>query len=91
MNIEPEERTLLMTLAEFPKEVARAADQRAPVIVANYVHKLAQEFSAFYHLSDVIHQADDETRRFRVALVACVRQVLGNGLTLLGLSLPDSM
>ena len=91
VNIEPEERTLLMTLSEFPKEVARAAEQRAPVIVANYVHKLAQEFSAFYHLSDVIHQADDETRRFRVALVACVRQVLANGLTLLGLSLPESM
>ena len=91
VTIEPEERTLLMTLAEFPKEVARAAEQRAPVIVANYVHRLAQEFSAFYHLSDVIHQADDETRRFRVALVACVRQVLGNGLTLLGLTLPESM
>lgn len=91
VSIEHEERTLLMTLSEFPKEVARAADQRAPVIVANYVHKLAQEFSAFYHLSDVIHQADDETRRFRVALVACVRQVLGNGLTLLGLTLPESM
>lgn len=89
--IEPEERTLLQTLSEFPKEVARAADQRAPVIIANYVHKLAQEFSAFYHLSDVIHEADDQTRRFRVALVAAVRQVLGNGLTVLGLTLPASM
>jgi arginyl-tRNA synthetase len=89
--IQPEERTLLQTLSEFPKEVARAADQRAPVIVANYVHKLAQEFSAFYHLSDVIHQTDDDTRRFRLALVAAVKQVLANGLTLLGLSLPESM
>jgi arginyl-tRNA synthetase len=91
VSIEPEERTLLQTLSDFPREVARAADQRAPVIVASYVHKLAQEFSAFYHLSDVIHQADGDTRRFRIALVACVKQVLGNGLTLLGLSLPESM
>jgi arginyl-tRNA synthetase len=89
--IEPEERALLMTLSEFPKEAARAADQRAPVIIANYVHKLAQEFSAFYHLSDVIHEADQDTRRFRVALVAGVKQVLANGLTLLGPSLPESM
>ncbi|HVA23496.1 MAG TPA: arginine--tRNA ligase [Chloroflexota bacterium] len=89
--IEPEERTLLQTLSEFPREVARGADQRAPVIIANYVHKLAKEFSAFYHLSDVIHQSDDETRRFRIALVACVKQVLANGLNLLGLSLPESM
>jgi len=89
--MQPEERTLLQTLAEFPKEVARAADQRAPVIVANYVHRLAQEFSAFYQLSDVIHEADVDTRRFRLALVTCVKQVLGNGLSLLGLSLPESM
>lgn len=81
----------MVTMADFPREVARAAEQRAPVTVATYVHKLAQEFSEFYAACPVLQEPDQATREFRLALVACVKQVLGNGLSLLGLSLPESM
>jgi len=84
------ERQLLETMADFPREVARAAEQRSPVTIATYVYNLAKQFSEFYQSCPVI-QADAGVRDFRLSLVACVKQVLANGLTLLGLSLPDSM
>ncbi|HLG73124.1 MAG TPA: arginine--tRNA ligase [Chloroflexota bacterium] len=90
-TLAPIERSLMVTMADFPREVARAAEQRAPVTVATYVHKLAQEFSEFYAACPVLQEPDQATREFRLALVACVKQVLGNGLSLLGLSLPESM
>ena len=78
-------------MSDFPNQVSRAAEQRAPVIVANYVHELAKQFSDFYQTCRVLQEPDSKVRAFRLALVACVKQVLANGLTLLGLSLPESM
>jgi len=78
-------------MADFPNQVSRAADQRAPVVVANYVYELAKQFSDFYQTCRVLQEPDPDVRHFRLGLVACVKQVLGNGLTLLGLSLPESM
>ncbi len=90
-SIAPVERTLLQTMADFPNQVSRAADQRAPVVVANYVYELAKQFSDFYQTCRVLQELDPDVRHFRLGLVACVKQVLGNGLTILGLSLPESM
>jgi arginyl-tRNA synthetase len=90
-SMQPVERALLVAMADFPREVARAADQRSPVTIATYVYNLAKQFSEFYQNCPVIQEPDAATRAFRLAVVACLRQVLGNGLTLLGLSLPESM
>jgi arginyl-tRNA synthetase len=90
-SIAPVERTLLQIMADFPNQVSRAAGQRAPVVVANYVYELAKQFSDFYQTCHVLQEPDPDVRHFRLGLVACVKQVLGNGLTLLGLSLPESM
>ena len=78
-------------MADFPREVARAAEQRSPVTVASYVYNLAKQFSEFYQACPVLQEPDANTRAFRLSLVAAVRQVLANSLTLLGLSLPQSM
>ncbi|MHB8620546.1 MAG: arginine--tRNA ligase [Chloroflexota bacterium] len=90
-TLQPAERRLMETMADFPKQVARAADERAPVIVATYVYELARQFSEFYQSCPVIQEPDAAVRALRLDLVACTRQVLANGLTLLGLSLPESM
>ncbi|HEX6511191.1 MAG TPA: arginine--tRNA ligase [Chloroflexota bacterium] len=85
------ERSLLQTMSDFPNQVARAAEQRAPVIVANYVYELAKQFSEFYQACPVIQEPNETIRAFRLGLVAAFKQVLGNGLSLLGLALPASM
>ncbi|MBV8086009.1 MAG: arginine--tRNA ligase, partial [Chloroflexi bacterium] len=89
--VQPIERELLETMADFPSHIARAADQRSPVILATYVYNLAKQFSDFYQAVRVLQEPDVELRTFRLALTACVKQVLANGLTVLGLALPESM
>jgi arginyl-tRNA synthetase len=78
-------------MADFPNQVARATDQRSPVIIATYVFELAKQFSDFYQAVRVLQEEDEQVRAFRLALTACVKQVLGNGLGVLGLARPESM
>ncbi|MCD9154917.1 arginine--tRNA ligase [Aeromicrobium duanguangcaii] len=91
-----EERSgaLLRALAEFPRVVARAAELREPHRVARYLEETASTFHKFYDECRVLPQGDEEptdTHRARLVLVAATRQVLANGLDLLGVSAPDRM
>jgi len=90
-TILPVERMLLETMADLPNQVIRATDQRSPVTIASYVFELAKQFSDFYQSCRVLQEPDPAIRDFRLALTACVKQVLANGLSLLGLSLPEAM
>ncbi len=84
------EVALLKLLAEYPMMLARAADELAPHSVAFYLRELAREFHSFYNAERVL--VDDTTvRTARVALAAAVRQVLANGLALLGVTAPFTM
>ena len=84
------EMSLLQTLAEYPDVLTRAADELAPHAVAFYLRDLAGEFHSFYNAQRVL--VDDEAVKLaRLALLAATRQVLENGLALLGVSAPRKM
>ncbi|CAB3756800.1 arginine--tRNA ligase [Paraburkholderia solisilvae] len=81
---------LLQKLAEFPDMLTHAADELAPHTVAFYLRDLAGEFHSFYNAERVL--VDDEAaRNARVALLAATRQVLANGLAIIGVSAPAKM
>ena len=84
------ERALIATLGRFPEVVARGADKRAPQVIANYLRDLARDFHGFYNACKVLVD-DPSLRDARLVLVAATRQVVANGLTLLGVSAPQSM
>lgn len=84
------ERQLLLTLTRFPEIVAAAALQRAPQHVVHYLKDVAQEFHAYYNAHKFIVD-DAELRNARLMLVLATRQIMGNGLGLLGVSAPDQM
>lgn len=89
-----QEGSLLRALAEFPRVVARAAELREPHRVARYLEDTASTFHTFYGACRVLPQGDEDvtdTHRARLVLVAATRQVLANGLDLLGVSAPDRM
>lgn len=89
-----QEGSLLRALAEFPRVVARAAELREPHRVARYLEDTASAFHTFYGACRVLPQGDEDvtdTHRARLVLVAATRQVLANGLDLLGVSAPDRM
>ncbi|WP_431820630.1 arginine--tRNA ligase [Burkholderia sp. F1] len=82
--------SLMQKLAEYPDMLAHAANELAPHAVAFYLRDLAGEFHSFYNAERVL--VDDEARRTaRAALLAATRQVLENGLAMLGVSAPAKM
>jgi arginyl-tRNA synthetase len=86
--VEPEETDLLKELAAFPDIVARAAETLEPHRVTGYLDGLARLAHAWYHKYRVLGEPEEAAR---LVLAAAVRQVLANGLHLLGISAPDRM
>jgi arginyl-tRNA synthetase len=88
------EGVLLRALAEYPAVVVRAAELREPHRIARYLERTAATFHAFYDVCRVLPQGDEEPTPLhssRVLLVAATRQVIANGLELLGVSAPERM
>lgn len=86
----PEELGLLQQISAFPETVQRAADERRPLHVTNYVYELAKRFNDFYHACPVL-QSEGDLRAMRLALVTLTRITLRNGLALLGINAPSTM
>ena len=84
------ELALAQRLAEFPELLAEAAAGFAPHMVAFYLRELAGEFHSYYNAERVL-VPDEKLRLARLALALAVRQVLRNGLALLGVSAPEKM
>ncbi|MFT6274821.1 MAG: arginyl-tRNA synthetase [Halioglobus sp.] len=84
------EINLLRRLDRYPEMVANAAQNAEPYAVAGYLRELAAEFHAYYNAHKMLVD-DPAIRAARVALSEAVRQVLSNGLSLLGVSAPESM
>ena len=88
------EGELIRTLGEFGSTVASAAELREPHRVARYLEQLAAAYHRFYDTCRVLPMGDEEPNPLhtaRLALCEAARQVLGNGLHLLGVSAPERM
>ncbi|MDQ4021414.1 MAG: arginine--tRNA ligase [Actinomycetota bacterium] len=88
------EGELIRTLGEFGRTVATAAELREPHRVARYLEQLAAAYHRFYDNCRVLPLGDEEPHPLhtaRLALCQAARQVLGNGLRLLGVSAPERM
>jgi arginyl-tRNA synthetase len=88
------ENELLGTLAEFPRVVAAAATFREPHRVARYLEELAGVYHGFYADCRVLpmgEEAISSLHSARAHLCAATKQVLANGLDLLGVSAPERM
>ncbi len=92
---DPTEAALLAVLGDFPRVVAQAAHLREPHRVARYLEELAARFHKWYDTCRVRPMnADEEVtdlHRTRLWLNDATRQVLANGLDLLGVSAPERM
>jgi len=84
------EYALCARLAEFPELIQQAARDYAPHALAFYLKDLAGDFHSWYNAERVLVDAQP-TRQARLALALATRQVLQNGLSLLGVSQPVSM
>ena len=91
---DPREGDLLRALAEFPRVVGQAAELREPHRIARYLEDTAASFHKFYDECRVLPLGDEEPAPLhaaRLLLVAATRQVVANGLGLLGVTAPERM
>lgn len=87
---EMHEKALIATLTRYPEVIAAAAEKRAPQQLVYYLRELANELHTYYNAHTFI--VDEEILRdARLTLIAAVRQVIANGLGILGVSAPDRM
>lgn len=84
------EKALFKRLSAYPEIVQRSAEQCEPHNIANYLVELAGEFHSYYNSHKMLID-DAELRNARICLSDAVRQVIANGLDLLGVSAPEEM
>ena len=84
------ELSLLQKLIDYPELVEAAARELSPHLIAFYLRELAGEFHSYYNATRFL-VPDIPLRLARLGLVAAIRQVLSNGLKLLGVSAPAKM
>jgi len=87
---EPQELALLKRLVEFPETVNSAARELAPHVIAYYLKDLAADLHGLYVACRFL-DAEEPLKQARLLLISATRQVLCNGLSVLGVSAPEKM
>ncbi|OBA78701.1 arginine--tRNA ligase [Mycobacterium sp. 1164966.3] len=88
------EGTLLRTIGEFPRVLETAASLREPHRICRYLEDLAGDYHRFYDSCRVLPQGDEQPTDLhtaRLALCQAARQVIANGLAILGVTAPERM
>ncbi|KAA0079320.1 arginine--tRNA ligase [Mycolicibacterium sp. P9-64] len=88
------EGTLMRSLGEFPRILKSASSLREPHRVCRYLEDLAGDYHRFYDSCRVLPQGDEapgDLHAARLALCVATRQVIANGLQILGVSAPERM
>ena len=85
-----EELEIIKKLGQFKKIVERSAEQRKPYLIAGYLHELASLFHKYYTEYKVIGE-DKKLSLARLYLISCIKIVLENSLSLLGIQAPEKM
>jgi arginyl-tRNA synthetase len=84
------EKEIMVKVGRFPEIVRKAAENNEPHMIANYMYDLAGDFHTWYNSEKTLVE-DTDLRNARLTLAEAVRQVLANGLDLLGVSAPSKM
>ncbi|MBS3097081.1 arginine--tRNA ligase [Candidatus Woesearchaeota archaeon] len=85
-----EEQELIKLMSSFTDTITKATCDLRPHLIANYLYQLAQKFNEYYHIHQIL-KADGKTRDARLLLISSVKQVIKNGLSLLGIEVLEKM
>ena len=88
--VSPHESEVLTLLGKYPEVIRFAGEQRSPHSLVHFLRELAQSFHTWYNAEQFIVE-DARLRNARIALALAAQQVVRNGLSLLGVSAPESM
>ncbi len=82
---------IIQRLGNFPSVVEQAAGDYNPSCIATYCYELAKAFNQFYHDYSILHEENAANRALRIELSKAVAQNLRNGMSLLGIEMPERM
>jgi len=89
--IHPAELSLIKSLEEFPKKTLLAAENYKPHLISQYLLTLSRNFNEFYHSCPCLKEENKELAKARLLVTKCTKQVIKNGLALLGIKAPEDM
>ncbi|WP_372743132.1 arginine--tRNA ligase [Neptunomonas sp.] len=84
------EKDLITRLSKYPEVLTHAAVNYEPHLLANYLKELANDFHSYYNANKMLIE-DSDLRNARITLSEATRQILNNGLSLLGVDSPEQM
>ena len=91
LEINQSAQEILKVIYKFPEVVMQSAKQYAPNLMCVYLYDLCQKFNSFYNDSPILNAETTDIKDFRLFLTAASKQVIKNGLYLLGITAVDRM
>jgi len=76
---------------EYGAAVAQAGKDYSPSGIANYCYELTKEFNQFYHDYSILREEDETKKQMRLVLARNVAKIIKNGMSLLGIEVPERM
>ena len=90
-ELQPQEESILRHIYKFEEVVTAASERLAPNLVATFIFELAQRFNLLYAELSILKAESQDQKKFRLAISCAVKQVIENGLNLLGAKVVDRM
>ena len=85
------EIALIQKMNEYGAAVAQAGKDYSPSGIANYCYELTKEFNQFYHDYSILREEDETKKQMRLVLARNVAKIIKNGMSLLGIEVPERM
>ena len=91
LPLAPKEIDLIQKLSEFPAAVEQAGTDYSPSGIANYCYELTKQFNQFYHDHSILGADTEEQKAVRLLIAKNVAKTIKNGMSLLGIEVPERM
>ena len=85
------ELKIINLLSKYPEVIEKSCLEYKPSLLCRFLLDLSQSFNEFYHKNKVLNLKNKELKKSRLLLISCVKEVLENGLSILGIEVPKFM
>ena len=90
-DLTAKEIELIQKMNEFGTAVAQAGKDYSPSGIANYCYELTKVFNQFYHDYSILNEPDEQKKQIRLIISRNVAKIIKNGMSLLGIEVPERM
>ena len=90
-SLSEKEVELIQKMNEFGAAVEQAGKDYSPSGIANYCYELTKVFNQFYHDYSILNEPDEQKKAIRLVLAKNVAKIIRNGMSLLGIEVPERM